>query len=316
MSFNDFKDFFAQLFTSLDTIDSFMILLFLLVAFLIGWLFGRLSLRSKYRKLQQAFKEKETELITVNANYTALQDKYAIREEELQAVRVELEELEAAYRNLEAEKAQLNSDLYAVKAQIDQLQVANTNYENEVLSLKTSITELQEAAVANPIITTTDVEEVNLETFDDLTEIKNDYQNTIQRLAQIEDKLAKLEGENETLKSTIETFEGTEVLTIPAISEEEEEESSDERSVKARLEITRALGNRIEKVAAGDRDDLKQINGIGPFIEEKLNEIGIYTFRQISQFDESLIELVTDAIQFFPGRILRDDWVGQSKKLT
>jgi len=314
MSFNDFKEFFAQLFTALDTVDSFMILLFLLVAFLIGWLFGRLSLRSKYRKLQQAFREKETELITVNANYTALQDKYAIREEELQAVRVELEELEASHRSLEAERGKLNSELYAIRTEVDQLKTANTNYENEVLSLKTDITALEEAAVANPIVTTNEVEEVDLGALDDITDIRNNYESTIQRLAQIEDKLAKLEGENATLKNTIETFENTDVLTIPAISEEEEE-TSDEKAVKARLEITRALGNRIEKVAPGDRDDLKQINGIGPFIEEKLNEIGIYTFRQISQFDESLIELVTDAIQFFPGRILRDDWVGQAKKL-
>ena len=314
MSFNDFKEFFTQLFTALDTVDSFMILLFLLVAFLIGWLFGRLSLRSKYRKLQQAFRDKETELITVNANYTALKEKYEIREEELKAARIELEELEAAHRSLEAEKGQLNSELYTIRTEVDQLKTTNTNYENEILSLKANITALEEAAVASPVVITNEVEEVDLETFDDITEIRNDYQSTIQRLAQIEDKLAKLEGENATLKSTLETFENTDVLTIPAISDEEEE-SSDEKSLKARLEITRALGSRIEKVAPGDRDDLKLINGVGPFIEEKLNEIGIYTFRQISQFDESLIELVTDAIQFFPGRILRDDWVGQAKKL-
>ena len=57
------------------------------------------------------------------------------------------------------------------------------------------------------------------------------------------------------------------------------------------------------------------IDGIGPFIENKLNEIGIFTFEQIAQLDEELIDHITDAIQFFPGRIQRDDWVGQAKKL-
>jgi len=64
-----------------------------------------------------------------------------------------------------------------------------------------------------------------------------------------------------------------------------------------------------------DADDLKKISGIGPFIEEKLNSIGIYTFSQISKFTDADIQQVTDLIAFFPGRILRDDWRGQAKTL-
>ena len=41
----------------------------------------------------------------------------------------------------------------------------------------------------------------------------------------------------------------------------------------------------------------------------------IYTFEQISQLDEELIETLTNAIEFFPGRIERDDWVGQADRL-
>jgi predicted flap endonuclease-1-like 5' DNA nuclease len=64
-----------------------------------------------------------------------------------------------------------------------------------------------------------------------------------------------------------------------------------------------------------DKDDLKKISGIGPFIEKKLNDIGIWTYRQISQFDSHLIDKVTNAIEFFPGRIKRDHWVEQAKTL-
>lgn len=64
-----------------------------------------------------------------------------------------------------------------------------------------------------------------------------------------------------------------------------------------------------------DKDDLKRINGIGPFIEEKLNSIGIYTFEQISRFNDQDIETVTALIEFFPGRIKRDDWKGQAQKI-
>jgi len=64
-----------------------------------------------------------------------------------------------------------------------------------------------------------------------------------------------------------------------------------------------------------EADDLKKISGIGPFIEEKLNSIGIYTFSQISKFTDADIQQVTELIAFFPGRILRDDWRGQAETL-
>jgi predicted flap endonuclease-1-like 5' DNA nuclease len=64
-----------------------------------------------------------------------------------------------------------------------------------------------------------------------------------------------------------------------------------------------------------EKDDLKLIHGIGPFIEQKLNKIGIYNFMQISNFDKDLIDRVTSAIEFFPGRIERDNWVNQAKIL-
>ena len=63
------------------------------------------------------------------------------------------------------------------------------------------------------------------------------------------------------------------------------------------------------------KQDLKLISGIGPFIEEKLNALEIYTYRQISNFNEEDISNVHKAVKSFPGRIERDDWVGQAKRL-
>ena len=66
---------------------------------------------------------------------------------------------------------------------------------------------------------------------------------------------------------------------------------------------------------SSERDDLTQIDGIGPYIEQKLNEIGIYNFDQISRFTDADIRVVTELIDFFPERIERDNWVGQAKAL-
>ena len=64
-----------------------------------------------------------------------------------------------------------------------------------------------------------------------------------------------------------------------------------------------------------DKDDLKNIKGIGPFLEQKLNALGIYTYKQISNMTPELEYQVNEAIEFFPGRIKRDNWVKQAKDL-
>ena len=64
-----------------------------------------------------------------------------------------------------------------------------------------------------------------------------------------------------------------------------------------------------------EKDDLKMISGIGPFIEERLHALDIYTFSQISKFTPQDIYTINDAIEYFSGRIERDEWVAQSLEL-
>ncbi|WP_299104158.1 hypothetical protein [uncultured Tenacibaculum sp.] len=72
---------------------------------------------------------------------------------------------------------------------------------------------------------------------------------------------------------------------------------------------------RIGTASEDDKDDLSKIKGVGSFIEKKLNSIGIFTYKQISNFTEKDIETVTNLIQFFPGRIKRDNWKAQAEQL-
>ncbi|MDB2335325.1 hypothetical protein N9V31_01215, partial [Candidatus Poseidonia alphae] len=66
---------------------------------------------------------------------------------------------------------------------------------------------------------------------------------------------------------------------------------------------------------ASEKDDLQVMKGIGPFIEEKLNALGIYTYLQVSKMTSKLETDVNEAIEFFPGRVKRDQWVNQAKIL-
>ena len=66
----------------------------------------------------------------------------------------------------------------------------------------------------------------------------------------------------------------------------------------------------------GDPDDLKKIKGIGPKFESDLNAKGVYYFRQIAAWSAKDIKMVDEIIDSFPGRIERDEWVKQAKKLA
>lgn len=60
--------------------------------------------------------------------------------------------------------------------------------------------------------------------------------------------------------------------------------------------------------------ELKQIKGIGPVIEEKLNGIGYYSLQQIASLTDEEKNRIEEELAF-PGRIERDQWVEQAKEI-
>jgi len=65
----------------------------------------------------------------------------------------------------------------------------------------------------------------------------------------------------------------------------------------------------------GDPDDLKVIKGIGPKFEGDLHSKGIYYYKQIASWTAADVTMVEGVIDSIPGRIARDEWVKQAKKL-
>lgn len=71
----------------------------------------------------------------------------------------------------------------------------------------------------------------------------------------------------------------------------------------------------IEAPRAGKADDLKRIRGIGPQNEGRLHALGIWHFDQIAGWSADEVRWVGVYLAF-PGRIEREDWVGQAKVLA
>ena len=98
---------------------------------------------------------------------------------------------------------------------------------------------------------------------------------------------------------------------------------ADAEKVAKRAEELERIAKRAESIdfatlgvaSIGESDDLQSIKGVGPFIAEKLNALGIFTFQQVGNMTAEIEEQVNIAIEFFPGRIKRDEWARQAKEM-
>ncbi len=66
----------------------------------------------------------------------------------------------------------------------------------------------------------------------------------------------------------------------------------------------------------GKGDDLKKISGVGPKLEQELNEAGVWHYDQIANWTTKEVAWADENLIKFKGRITRDDWVKQAKELA
>ncbi|MEM1105818.1 MAG: hypothetical protein AAGH87_05460 [Pseudomonadota bacterium] len=64
-----------------------------------------------------------------------------------------------------------------------------------------------------------------------------------------------------------------------------------------------------------DKDDLTQIRGIGPRIQNELHSIGVYSFSQIAAWTPANQAWVDEYLSF-SGRVAREEWVSQASALA
>ncbi|MEZ5955253.1 MAG: NADH-quinone oxidoreductase subunit NuoE [Hyphomonas sp.] len=114
-------------------------------------------------------------------------------------------------------------------------------------------------------------------------------------------------------------------LPVPAVEEPAPVAADPLAAIKQTI-ASGAKAAEEEKAAEGERpplvtidpaahDDLKRIKGIGPKNEDALNELGIFTFKQIAEWTPANVDWVEDFLSF-PGRIEREDWIAQAKLLA
>jgi len=99
-----------------------------------------------------------------------------------------------------------------------------------------------------------------------------------------------------------------ETSAFDAIFGQEEAENADAAEVTP--------DNETADVDDSDKpDDLQKIKGIGPAIEQTLNDLGVNRYHQIAEMSEYDIDRIAQQLKGFRSRIYREDWIGQARDL-
>lgn len=86
-----------------------------------------------------------------------------------------------------------------------------------------------------------------------------------------------------------------------------------EPKAEKKAEEKKAAPKKAAKAEGGD--DLKELSGVGPALEKKLQEAGVTTFAQIAAWTADDIAEMDEKLSF-KGRIEREGWVEQAKELV
>ena len=128
---------------------------------------------------------------------------------------------------------------------------------------------------------------------------------------------------------TVKRIDGTEVpLITPWVKSEKAAAKTSAPKAKAAAK-PKAAPKSVEKATVAAKkprtmkaprkagaDDLKMIKGVGPKLETMLNELGFYHFDQIAGWSAAEVAWVNDNLTGFKGRVSRDNWVEQARKLA
>jgi predicted flap endonuclease-1-like 5' DNA nuclease/regulator of replication initiation timing len=347
---NDFNDFFnlvGDYFQNLTNEEQILLGLIAILVFslgvIVGWIIQSTKTRRykkellllrkdrdeyevRYRAGEAKQKALAKELETVSREKVAafdqvqgLKNDLNQREVQLESLRRTNEELTASNQSQATAIATLNERIITLTAQNEQLSAANTGAAaGDALSLSERAKEVEGARTnehLNAYIATSE------DRFQDL-----EYR--IARLARENAELRKPQtnagaskpytGHQPVMNPDLDrSWPNGEPLVIRADTTDPGIRTGDQGNARVIVQTTPSVHvPSMKDLSEKLTDDLKLIDNIGPFLQQKLNEVDIYRYDQIAGWTEADIATYTELIGYIPGIIRRDDWVGQARGLA
>ena len=207
----------------------------------------------------------------------------------------------------------------AFEAEINGLQHSNADLASKASRSAAQVTELEEKVRRSEHA----LERAKIE-LQELADLRRQLRRSEAKaeLAETRDATIRaLRSEIDELRANLRAAEAVSASAVKAakkakkIKKAKKEKSKKSKKSKVSAASWQVGATELGTPGANHTDDLKLISGIGPVMERTLQSIGIKTWEQIADFTETDIAKVNDAIEAFPGRIERDDWVGGAKAL-
>ncbi|MGI9542067.1 MAG: hypothetical protein ACR2MX_02345 [Cyclobacteriaceae bacterium] len=273
------------------------ILIMLLVAFLLGFAIAWLWRQSAINLVGKEIATHRKRLADTNQSLEEMRDTNESLQDQLDQ---KAQSGNVDYRALRAELAKVKQLNLSLNNQNDELQKQSNLLQDQLVDIKkdtsASNTHQQLSAALSRLESRNKMLEGNVKDLEERNQWLMDHRSETEEKESVPEKeMDEIASEDPELEKYTNAFPEVPTASEPSSS------------------FTASVG--IKEADVSEKDDLKKIHGVGPYIEQKLNAIGIYTYEQISVLDSEQIKKVTEAIEFFPGRIERDDWMSQARSL-
>ena len=290
------------------------------------------TLRREVEEAETALSAKAAGFADMQAQMENAEDVLISRDQEIATLKTWVEQLEPK----DAEIAHLRSRIGELEPFVERSRRLEREQEQERTRAAATLHSKEQELAAERLRlqeTETELDRLRNQTQENLTRFEatlHDRDAQIQRLRATVEELNMFRGEVE--KKDIALREAEERRVMDVSEREEEIGALRKRLVEYRAaqrpgtppkstgsaesiaHSAPATGRHGGKVRPHQKDDLKQIHGIGPVMERVLNRMGMFTFRQIAEWNERDVEHMASELNTFPDRIRHDNWVAGAKE--
>ncbi len=268
--------------------------IFTVAGAIIGW-----SLRANFseKDVRRALDRSEHDRSILARLYTHIKHQHDLREADFKKATLELDTLRERLTALEQERVMYANTEHTYATRIEQADANVARFAEKFRALE------EQANALRSRNTQLNVELGRMQ--EELAAWKTlyrDFQAMQQKLLAAEMTAATLETERNLLRQQLEAAR-QEIERI--------------QSIKTGRRTGGSKGGPARSSPGPDNpDDLKIINGISSHTEQLLHGLGIYSYVQISNWDDDAIIAAAKKLGISPGKIYQEDWVGQARQLA
>lgn len=290
------------------------------------------TLRREVEEAETSLKAKAAGFAEMQAQMENAEDVLISRDQEIATLKTWVEQLAPK----DAEIARLRARIAEVDPFVERSRRLEREQEQDRIRASAALQDKEQALAAHQTRLKeidTELARLRAQNQDDVTQFGETLQERdteIQRLRATVEELNMFREEVEKKDVALREAEERRVMDI---SEREEEiaalrkrlveyrvaqrfgaQSKPTGSVESIAHNAPAASRGAGKIRPHQKDDLKQIHGIGPVMERVLNRMGMFTFRQIAEWKEQDVEHMASELNTFPDRIRHDNWIAGAKE--